>query len=221
MTLPALQKETPEIKKPKSLSSRITWLRDYYFKGTERAWNNEYTAWSTGTPWDIQFNEMTFYIVPETYMLMQTMVSSYRQAARPVTLDQNFWSWSLPERRAWFVKETMVNYVPQEILPGDLIAGGRFNVQTSLCLNQQEQKQYDKLTAGKNGARDKMKRFHDHGYGNSGATSGHLIPGHEKALQVGWKGIHTDLTDKYNQLSQSEKNSSKGAQLRAMITAST
>ncbi len=221
MTLPALQKEIPEIKKPKSLSSRISWLRDYYFKGTERAWNNEYTAWSTGTPWDIQFNEMTFYIVPETYMLMQTMVSSYRQAARPVDLDKNFWSWSLPERRAWFVKETMVSHVPKEILPGDLIAGGRFNVQTSLCLNREEQKQYDKLTAGKQGARAAMKWFHDHGYGNSGATSGHLIPGHERALQIGWKGIHEDLTRKYNQLNQAEKSGTKGSQLRAMITAST
>ncbi len=182
MTSPALKKETPGIKKPEKLSGRISWLREYYFKGTERAWNNEFTAWTTGTPWDIQFNELTFYIVPETYMLMQTMVSSYRQAARTVALDKDFWSWSLPERRAWFVKETMVRYVPKEILPGDLIAGARFNVQTSLCLNQKEQKEYDKLTAGKNGARARMKRFHDHGYGNAGATSGHLIPGHEKAL---------------------------------------
>ncbi|RJP78761.1 MAG: hypothetical protein C4522_11965 [Desulfobacteraceae bacterium] len=219
MTSPALRQEIPEIKTPKSLSGRISRLRDYYFKGNERAWNNEYTAWTTGTPWDIQFNEMTFYIVPETYMLMQTMVSSYRQAARTVALDQDFWSWGLPERRAWFVKETMVNYVPKEILPGDLIAGARFNVQTSLCLNEKEQKQYDRLTASKNGARDRMKRFHDHGYGNSGATSGHLVPGHEKALQIGWKGIHADLTHKYNQLSQADKNGKKGAQLRAMITA--
>ena len=221
MTSPALQTKAVEIKQPKGLSQRISWLRDYYFKGNERAWNNEFTAWTTGTPWDIQFNEMTFYIVPETYMLMQTMVSSYRQAARKVALDKDFWSWSLPERRAWFVKETMVNYVPKEVLPGDLIAGARFNVQTSLCLNREEQKQYDKLTAGKNGARAKMKWFHDHGYGNSGATSGHLIPGHERALTIGWKGIHTDLTRKYNQLSQADQVGKKGAQLRAMITAST
>ena len=221
MTSPALNPTVSDIKKPKGLSSRISWLRDYYFKGNDRAWNNEYTAWSTGTPWDIQFNEMTFYIVPETYLLMQTMVGSYRQAARTVALDKNFWSWSLPERRAWFVKETMVNYVPREILPGDLIAGARFNVQTSLCLNRKEQKQYDQLTVGKKGARAKMKRFHDHGYGNSGATSGHLIPGHERALQIGWKGIHADLSHRYDQLKPTEKKGAKGAQLRAMITAAT
>ena len=34
-------------------------------------------------------------------------------------LHQDFWKWSLPERRAWFVREVMVRYVPQEVLPGD------------------------------------------------------------------------------------------------------
>jgi trans-4-hydroxy-L-proline dehydratase len=61
------------IKEPRGLSQRIQWLRDYYFKGSERSWNNESITWTTGTAWDIQFNEMTFYIVPETYTLMQTL----------------------------------------------------------------------------------------------------------------------------------------------------
>ena len=221
MSVSAAQKTQYRIKQPKGLSPRISWLREYYFRGTERAWNNEYTAWTTGTSWDIQFNEMNFYIVPETYMLLQTIRSSYRQAARKVNLPKDFWSWRLPQRRAWFVKETMVNYLPKEILPGDLIAGGRFNVQTSMCLTQKEQKEYDQLILGKNGVRAKMKWFHDHGYGNAGATSGHLIPGHERALTLGWKGIHADLVSKYNKLSQKEQNGSKGAQLNAMLTAAT
>ena len=219
MSVAALKKDIPSIKTPKGLSARISWLRNYYFKGTDRAWNNEYTSWTTGTPWDVQFNEMTFYIVPEAYMLMQTMVGSYRQAARKVDLDKDFWSWSLAERRAWFVRETMVHYVPKEILPGDLIAGGRFNIQTSLCLNKKEQKTYNRLTVGKNGARARMKWFHDHGYGNAGATSGHLIPGYEVALKIGWKGIHKDLEEKYSRLTNIEKNGPKGEQLRAMMTA--
>ena len=49
MTSSALRKEIPEIKNPEKLSGRISWLRDYYFKGTGRAWNNEFTAWTTGT----------------------------------------------------------------------------------------------------------------------------------------------------------------------------
>ncbi|MDP2853131.1 MAG: pyruvate formate lyase family protein [Smithellaceae bacterium] len=209
------------IKEPSGLSDRIQWLRDYYFRGTERAWNNEYTSWTTQTPWDIIYNELTFYIVPETYPLLNTLGASYLQAARPVELHPDFWNWSLPERRAWFVREVIVNYVPQEILPGDLVAGARFNVQTSLCFTKDESKAWQKLVKGKKGARAQMKWFHDHGYGNAGATSGHLIPGHERLLTIGWKGVHAELMSIYNALSNQERNGSKGDQLRAVITAST
>ena len=166
------------MKEPKGLSDRIQWLRDYYFSGNDRAWNNEYTSWTTGTPWDIVFNELTFYIVPETYTLINTLGASYLQAARQVLLHQDFWKWPRVQRRAWFVREAIVNYVPQEILPGDLLAGARFNIQTSMCFTKEESDQWLREVKGKNGARAKMKRFHDHGYGNAGATSGHLVPGH-------------------------------------------
>ncbi|MGM0451602.1 MAG: pyruvate formate lyase family protein [Thermodesulfobacteriota bacterium] len=221
MTETAAPAEVYPVKTPKGLSSRIKTLRNYYFKGADRAWTNEYTAWTTGTPWDVQFNEITYYIVPETYMLMQTMRSSYRQAARPVRLAEKFWAWSIVERRAWFVREVMVNYLPCEILPGDLIAGSRFNIQTSLCLTEAEQKEYDRLTVGKKGARRAVKWFHDHGYGNAGATSGHLIPDHERVLTIGWKGIYRELDALYASLSTEEQNGEKGAQLRAMLTSAT
>jgi formate C-acetyltransferase len=219
MTSAALPQYDHPIKEPRGLSARIQWLRDYYFKGTERAWNNEFLAWSSGTAWDVQFNEMSFYIVPETYALLQTLRGSYRQAARNIDLHKDFWTWSQVERRAWFVKEIMVGYMPTEILPGDLIAGGRFNIQTSLCLDEKEQKAFDRALLGKNGARSKMKWLHDHGYGNAGATSGHLIPDHERVLQIGWKGIVADLESRYKQLSDDAKNGPQGAQLRAMMTA--
>ncbi len=212
-------KTIQKIKEPKNLSARITWLRDYYFQGTNRAWNNEFSAWSTGTPWDVQFDEMTFYIVPETYPFLQPFRISMQQNAKPVELHPDFWSWSLPERKAWFIKEVMVKYVPQEILPGDLIAGGRFNLQTSMCWNEKEAKERDSLIYGKKGVRAQMKWFHDHGYGNSGATSGHLIPGYERALQIGWKGIYKDLEKRYNALFSKDKKGKRGAQLRAMMTA--
>lgn len=221
MTATALSKYDHPIKEPEGLSPRIQWLRDYYFQGAERAWNNEFIAWTTGTAWDVQFNEMSFYIVPETYTLMQTLRGSYRQAARKIDLHPDFWSWSIVERRAWFVREVMVIYMPKEILPGDLIAGGRFNIQTSLCLDENEQEEFDGALLGKNGARAKMKWFHDHGYGNAGATSGHLIPDHERALKIGWKGIYADLESKYEALGVSDKKGSAGDQLRAMITAAT
>lgn len=208
------------IKEAKNLSPRLSWLRDYYFEGTKRKWNNENTSWTTGTDWDFQHNELTYYIVPETYPFLQTFRSSFAQTARRVELCEGFWEMSLPERIAWFNREVMVKYVPCEILPGDLIAGARFNIQTSSCLTEEETKARDKRVYGKKGTRAQMKWFHDHGYGNSGATSGHLIPGHEKLLSKGWKGIQEEIDVFYSRLTDGEKRGPRGAQLRAMMIAS-
>ncbi len=221
MTITTLEKPRYAIKAPVNLSPRIQWLRDYYFQGVQRAWNNEFTAWSTGTPWDFQYEELTFYIVPETYAFLQTFRSSFAQTAQPVALHPDFWRWSIPERRAWFVKEVMVNYLPQELLPGDLLAGGRFNIQTSTCLNEREAREYGKLVYGKGGAREAMLWFHNHGYGNAGPTSGHLIPDYARAIDEGWQAIHADLQRHYDALSEAERRGPRGAQLRAMQTAAT
>jgi formate C-acetyltransferase len=115
----------------------------------------------------------------------------------------------------------MVHHVPREILPGDLLAGARFNLQTSLCLTEVEQRAFDETLLGKNGARARMKWFHDHGYGNTGATSGHLIPDHATVLAQGWRGIHADLSLRYENLSPIDQDGPRGAQLRAMMTAAT
>ena len=120
-----------ELKQPYGLSPRVRWLRDYYFEGVKRTWNNQFTCWTTGTPWNVLYDEISYYIVPETYAFLQVFRSSVLQGARPVRLHEDFWTWSLPERRAWFIREVMVEYVPQEILPGDLVAGGRFNILAS------------------------------------------------------------------------------------------
>jgi pyruvate-formate lyase len=209
------------IKTPTNLSSRIQWLRDYYFQGVKRTWNNEYTSWTTGTPWDFQYNELTFYIVPETYTFLQTFRSSFKQVAHPVKLHPEFWKWSLPERRAWFNREVMVHYLPKEILPFDLLAGGRFNIQTSTCLTEKETRQRDKLVYGPTGSRAAMLWFHNHGFGNVGATSGHLIPDYGRIIREGWKSVHAELLSAYSALPQGDKSGKKGAQLRAMLTAAT
>ena len=221
MTVPSTGTNQAGIKEPDKLSPRIKWLRDYYFKGADRKWNNEFTCWTTGTPWDRQYHEFTYYIVPEAYEMFDVMKGGYNQAARPVALHNDFWSWGRAERRAWFVRETMVNYVPQEILPGDLLAGARFNIQTSMCLNEKEQKKYNRKLTSKKGARAKVKWFHDHGYGNAGATSGHIVPGHETVLKLGWKGIYGELEKKFNALDPKEQKRANGSQLKAMMTAAT
>ena len=209
------------IKSPTHLSSRIQWLRDYYFQGIGRAWNNEYTAWTTGTPWDFQYSELTFYIVPETYSFLQTFRSSFKQVARPVSLPANFWLCSLPERRAWFNHVVMVHYLPKEILPGDLLAGARFNIMTSACLTEKETTERDRLVYGSKGARAAMLWFHNHGFGNAGATSGHLIPDYGRIVRDGWQAVHAELESAYADLSPAEKRGKKGGQLLAMQIAAT
>ncbi len=90
MSTSAARKTVQKIKEPKNLSARITWLRNYYFQGTDRAWNNEFTAWTTGTPWDVQFDEMTFYIVPETYPFLQPFRISMQQNAKASETPSGF-----------------------------------------------------------------------------------------------------------------------------------
>ena len=221
MATVAYDKPKYTIKQPKLLSERVRWLRDYYFQGVKRKWNNEFTAWTTGTPWDFQFNEMTFYIVPETYFYIPTFRASFNQTSKKVVLCPNFWSMSLPERRAWFLHEVMVKYLPKEVLPGDLVVGGRFNVQTSMCLTEEEAKEYDRLVSGKGGAREAMLWYHNHGFGNCGATSGHLVIGYDAVMKKGWQGIYAEIESAYQKLSPTAKNGKQGAELRAMLTAAT
>lgn len=207
------------IKEPKNLTPRIKWLRDYYFKGNDRVWNNEFIPFTTGMSWDVLYDETMYYVVPETYAFLQTFTSSMLQSAHGIKLPDGFWSLSLPERRAWFVKESMVNYMPHEILPEDLIAGGRFNLMASRCWTKSEAVERNKLIHGKNGVRKKLIWFHDHGYGNCGATSGHIIPNYEKILKSGFKAVYEGLEREYESLSDKDKSGKKGGQLRAMMTA--
>ena len=210
-----------EIKQPHGLSPRIQRLRDWYFSGLERDWNNQFTCWSTGTPWDQVYDETRYHIVPETYAFFQSFVRSTVQAARDVPLPRDFWRRSVPERRAWFIRQVMLEHLPAELLPGDLIAGGRFNLQASGCLDKREQKRRDKAIFGKGGAREQVMWFHEHGYGNAGATAGHLIPDYARVLREGFVAIHTDLDDRYSRLGPVDRRSPRGRQLSAMRLAAT
>ena len=210
-----------QLKQPHGLSPRVQWLRDYYFMGTARPWNNEFTCFTTGTPWDVVYDELTYLIVPETYGFMQPFRCSSQLAAHPVDVPDDFYDRSIPERRAWFIREVMVEHLPQEILPGDLLAGGRFNVLASRCFTRREARQRDRRVVGRRGVRRAVQEFHDRGYGNAGATSGHLIPGHERALTEGFAGIHARVTQRLDALSVEERRGPQGQQLRAMQLAAT
>jgi formate C-acetyltransferase len=209
------------LKEPTNLSPRIQWLRDYYFKGVKRNWNNEYLCFTTGTDWDEVFDEVTFYVVPETYSFFRPFVVSARQSAHRIEPPEGYFTQSLVERRVWFIREAMVHHVPQELLPGDLLAGARFNILASRCWSKAEAAERNKRVLGKGGTRDRVKEYHDRGFGNCGATSAHLIPDYATVLKDGFKAVHEDIEKRYSALSEQDKKSPNGAgaQLRAMMTA--
>jgi len=218
-----VQKDNPKfsIAESHDLSPRQKWLRDYYFKGVKREWINEFSPFTTGTDWDIIWNEGDYYIVPETYMYIGNkgqgvLASSFRSKAITVnSLPEDFWNLSLPERRTIFFEEVMLNYIPQEIISeNDLIAGGRFNTQLSKCFNKKEAKSYWKKNI-KN--RIKFFTFQKSGFGNTGATAGHIIPDYHTIINKGFKYLYEKAMNQYDNLSKKEKLGPKGAELKAII----
>ncbi|MFW5780534.1 MAG: pyruvate formate lyase family protein [Bacillota bacterium] len=210
-----------EIKQPKNLTPRIEWLRNYYFEGVKRPWNNEYKVFTTGEEYDEIYNELTYYIVPETYAFFNTFKGGLPQIARKIEPPEGFYKKSIAERRAWFIKEAIVNRVPKDVLPGDLLAGSNFNVFASHCHTKKENKERAKILYGKDGLRQRTFKFHERGFGNCGATSGHLIPDYATIVQKGFKYIIEKIDKEYKSLSKSQKRGHKGAQLRAMREAAT
>lgn len=211
-----------EIAQPHDLQPRSKWLREYYFKGAEREWNNEYMAFTTGTEWDIVWEEMNYYVAPEVIMYIGVdgkgvFETSLRSIAERVELPKDFWDLSLPERKIEFFERVMLNYIPQEIISNnDLIAGGRFNTQLSNCLDEKETEQYWKEILRN---RHEYFKFHYAGFGNVGATGGHLIPDLEGVVKRGFKYYHQKAIDTYERLTDKEKKGAKGQELRAIIKA--
>lgn len=205
------------LKKPKNLSPRIEWLRDYYFKGRDRLWNNEYLSFSTGEPWDVVYDVTQFSITYEDLRGFLGTEQSARQNgfAHVIQVPEGFYDQTIAERKAWFNREVLVNHVPIEILPGDLMAGGRFNLRISHCLTKEEAEErqalLDEYIA-------QCNEFNNRGFGNLGPAAGHLIPGHEKLIKYGMRGEYEYYEQKLESLSEEDRNGEHGGILRAMMT---
>ncbi|MFA5466971.1 MAG: hypothetical protein WC251_03880, partial [Candidatus Izemoplasmatales bacterium] len=68
-------------------------------------------------------------------------------------LPSGFWKWHLKERRAFFVKEAIVNHTPIEIIPNDLLCGARFNMMASHCLSKAQTRKRNRQVYGARGVR--------------------------------------------------------------------
>ena len=102
-----------------------------------------------------------------------------------------------------------------------MLCGANFNLYVSHCHTKKEAKARNKILYGKKGLRAETIEFHDRGFGNCGATSGHLIPDYPRILKEGFRKIISEIDERYNSLTEKEKKGYKGSQLRAMRTAAT
>jgi hypothetical protein len=116
-----------------TLSPRIKKLRDEYWNFYERKFTNQVRAYTTGTPWDCVYSIWSWTNVPEVALFQQGFRSYLGAAATKVELPAGFWSEPLVVRQ----------YLPVEILDGELIVGGQFNTALSRCLGKDKQRARD------------------------------------------------------------------------------
>ncbi|MBI3784629.1 MAG: hypothetical protein HY270_14645 [Deltaproteobacteria bacterium] len=175
-----------------TLSPRIQHLRDQYWSFYDRTYTNEVRAFTTGTAWDTVYSMWSWTNVPETALFLPGFRSYLLAAATRVELPHHFWREPLVVRRALFFREVLRQYLPVEILEGELIVGSHLNTALSRCLNKREARERD------HAERDFLAEWHqlnDSGVGNCAAVPGHLVPDYRKALRVGWSGLYYEARD--------------------------
>ena len=65
--------------------------------------------------------------------------------------------------------------------------------------------------------RTAVYKYHFDGFGNGGATGGHLIPDYKIVVEKGFKHLYEKAKTTYEKLSEQEKQGPKGQELRAMM----
>ena len=170
----------------KELSERVTRLRDEYVNIYERKFHNEIMPFTTGAEWDTMWSPCLWGVVPDLLAFHKAFLETLPLVATKVELPPDFWEKPQAVRVATFFREVISNYLPVEILDGELIVGGQFNVALSRAQNRKEAKQWKKRT---DDWLEQMTFIDSHGMGNAGATPGHLIPNYPRALKVGLKGL--------------------------------
>ncbi|HEO69841.1 MAG TPA: hypothetical protein ENN80_01160, partial [Candidatus Hydrogenedentes bacterium] len=172
------------------LTERVRRLRDEYFAHETRTFRNEVLPFSTGTPWDAVYCPTHWTNVPEVMPFLKAFEDSLAAAARVVPLPEGFWDEPLIKRVALFFAEVVRAHLPVDILEGELIVGGHFNVALSLCLTKRAEKRYRRIA---NRLVKGITRLSNLGLGNCGAVPGHLIPDYPKLLRLGFRGIMAEI----------------------------
>jgi formate C-acetyltransferase len=169
-----------------TLSPRVRRLRDQYWDFYQRDYTNEVRAFSSGTPWDQVYAPWNWTNVPEMMMFFEGAKTYLLADAVPVSLPPGFWDEPLVVRRAIFFKQVVEEYLPAQILEGELVAGSHFSTALSRTLTRPEARRFAKME--KHFLKE-VKRLDRLGVGNCGAVPGHLIPNYPRVLQQGWQAI--------------------------------
>jgi len=176
-----------------ALTPRVRRLREEYFSFYQRDYfRNEVMSFTTGTPWDVVYTEHTWCIVPEILPFLEAFKSSLRVDAQTVSLPGSFWKEAPEVRRAVFFREVVEKLLPVQVLEGELIVGGQFNTALSRTFTRAEAKAFNRLERR---YVQMLKEYNDYGFGNAGATAGHLIPDYPTVLKIGFKGLRKRFED--------------------------
>jgi pyruvate formate-lyase/glycerol dehydratase family glycyl radical enzyme len=172
-----------------TLSPRVQRLRDQYWAFYERDYTNEVRAYSTGTPWDQVYAPWNWTNVPEMMMFFEGAKTYLLASASIVSLPPGFWDLPLAMRRAIFFKRVVEEYLPVQILDGELVFGSHFSTALSRSLTRSEARRFAKMEKQ---FLNEVRRLDRLGVGNCGAVPGHLIPNYPRVLHQGWKAIKAE-----------------------------
>ncbi|MBU0704077.1 MAG: hypothetical protein KKC18_09470 [Chloroflexi bacterium] len=172
-----------------TLNSRVRRLRDQYWDFYNRDYTNEVRAFTANTPWDQVYAPWNWTNAPEMIMFFEGAKAYLLADATEVELPPGFWDEPLVVRRAIFFKRVLEEYLPVQILEGELVVGSHFSTAFSRTLTRSEARQFTRMEKRFIG---EVKRLNELGVGNCGAVPGHLIPNYPRVLREGWRAIQAE-----------------------------
>lgn len=172
-----------------NLSPRIKKLRDEYMDAESRPYfRNESIPYTTGTPWDSVLTGHELAIAPDIVPRIKGFADSAMAFAQTLNLPEDFFDQPVIVRHAIFFREALKVH-PTYILDGDLIVGSHHATFLSNCLNEEEEKAWREK---EDYFMEQVAYYIETGVTNCGATQGHIIPGHKRALEKGLIGIEKE-----------------------------
>ena len=200
---------TPGLWSPsEKLSPRIKRQRAYYFADENRPFQNDLVCFTTGIP-----NDYIETMLSLTEGMMGPMVGimgfdlpkaiemGCRLVAEKLVLPEDFWDQPLIVRRALVFQATL-RQIPVDILPDELIVGGKFSTGMSAGLNEKELEEFNKRRWE---LAERQAKLINIGLALAMPAQGHLIEDVAKVLRRGFKGIKEEAEERLKRADSASK----------------